>query len=76
MNIAVFPLCVLCNIPVYAVPCVDGDIRFVVVGTYDLARRIELCVNKSWGIIRSDSWDDVDASVACKQAGYSPYGQR
>ena len=36
--------------------------------------RIEVCVNNSWGTICSNSWDDVDASVACNQTGYSLYG--
>ena len=37
--------------------------------------RIELCVDNSWGTICSNSWDDIDASVACNQLGYSLYGK-
>lgn len=56
----------------HAVPCDDRDVRLVEanVGT----GRIEVCTNTLWGTICSNSWDSVDASVACKQSGYSPYG--
>ena len=36
--------------------------------------RIEVCVNDTWGTICSDFWDNEDASVVCKQIGYSEYG--
>ena len=62
--------CYVCHS--HAVPCADRDVRLVEgnVGS----GRIEVCYNNSWGTICSNSWDNVDASVACKQSGYSPYG--
>ena len=33
-----------------------------------------MCLNGVWGSVCSEFWDNNDASVVCKQLGYSPYG--
>ena len=35
---------------------------------------IRLCVNRERGVVCDQGWDYADASVACRQAGYSQYG--
>ena len=55
------------------VPCTTGDIRLVG-GTY--YGRVEVCVGGIWSSICRDTyWSNEDASVICKQLGFSPYGK-
>ena len=56
----------------YLAFCQDGTIRLQ--GGTQTQGRIEVCVNGTWGTICSDFWDNADASVVCKQLGYSQYG--
>ena len=34
---------------------------------------MEICRNDAWGTVCDDAWTDVDASVACRQLGYSRF---
>ena len=60
-------------LPLMTVPCDDGSVR-VRGSLSQRIGRVEVCVNSEWGTICDDSWDSDDASVVCRQLGYSPYG--
>lgn len=56
--------------------CDDGRLR--IVGSRNNSQTIEgsveICYNNTYGGICDGFWDDVDASVACKERGFSPNG--
>ena len=53
--------------------CKSGDLR-VVNGANVREGRVEICSDEQWGTICDDSWDALDASVACYQLGYGRDG--
>ncbi len=56
-----------------AAPCTQGDIRLVG-GANALEGRVEVCFNNQWGTVCDDAWGVPDATVACRQLGFSTTG--
>lgn len=55
------------------IDCDQGDVRLIG-GTTDLEGRVEFCNNNQWGTVCDDSWGVPDATVVCRQLGYSDTG--
>jgi len=53
--------------------CANNDIRLVG-GTAPTNGRVEVCLNQNWGTVCDDSWGTPDATVACRQLGFSATG--
>ena len=54
--------------------CKDGDVRLQ--GGLDPSNgRVEVCQFGMWVAVCSDEWDDIDASVVCRQLEHDTGGQ-
>ena len=58
----------------FAGTCDEETVRLIG-GSLPTEGRVEVCLNDAWGTVCDDGWTDVDASVACRQLGYSRFSE-
>ena len=64
-----------CNFFYHAAPCTTGQLRLIG-GNIPNEGRVEICMNNVWGTVCDDGWGSTDATVVCRQLGYSTQGQK
>ena len=50
--------------------CSDGDVRLND-GDIPNVGRVEICFNNRWGTVCDDNWGEQEATVVCRQLGYT-----
>ena len=58
----------------FTAPCSTGQVRLMG-GNIPNEGRVEICMNNVWGTVCGASWSSTDATVVCRQLGYSTQGQ-
>ncbi len=54
--------------------CREGTVRLID-GTATHEGRVEFCLNSTWGTVCDNGFDRVDASIICRQLGFSSAGK-
>lgn len=53
--------------------CHEGDVRLAG-GLNSNEGRVEICISNQYGTVCDQMWDTTDASVVCRQLGWSYTG--
>ena len=71
LHICSVQVCILQNICAFALWICHIDVRLED-GNGNFSGRVEILYDGEWGTVCSDEFDENDAAVVCRQAGYGP----
>ena len=58
--------CACCNKNYLSTGCTDAEVRLTG-GSSETEGTVEVCHNKTWGMVSGLGWGEEDASVTCRQ---------
>ena len=61
-----------CTVPQQS--CTNGTVRLVNGSVDSTEGRVEVCANQAWSTVNGSNWGDVEATIVCRQLGYSDIG--
>ena len=74
MFVLIFPN--ICTIYYDAAPCNTGELQLFG-GNVPNEGRVEVCISTNlWSTVCDDNWGSIDATVVCRQLGYSTQGMK
>jgi len=59
----------------YYYPGLDADYGNLYIKDTISQGRVQICIGGRYTKVCDDFWDNQDASVVCRQLGFSPYGE-
>ena len=72
LNVSIMTL--NCTVLIFTALCQHGNVRLAN-GPTSYSGRVEICFSETWGTVCNNMWGASDASVVCRQLGFSRHSE-